>query len=798
MDTALSTPVGQLLGGRYHVDSRIARGGMATVYLGTDTRLDRVVALKIAHPELSDDAEFVRRFIGEARSAARLSSPNVVAIFDQGSDKRLHYIAMEYVAGRTLRQLLNERGRLGVREALDIMSGVLAGLAAAHEAGIAHRDVKPENVLLTTSGVVKVADFGLARSVAGAVQTKGGMIIGTAAYLAPEQVSGGTSDARTDVYAAGVMLFELLTGTQPHTGESPLAVAYKHVHDVVPAPSSIVGGLPGAVDALVAMATSRDPDLRPANAGQFLRAIGEGTGGQALPGTAPYQAPDGYGRATEPRPPPAPYQGSAPQPGLPRYGSGPQPGLPYQGSGPQPGLPYQGSGPQPGLPYQGPGAVPDSAYPGPADQARSGQHRTPGPASDSHPYLAPEAGPFGPGQDAASTRHMDAIDYDVDAARDSAERRWDSEPGAVGASALPSLSPQTSALLPAPLGDAQSMDNHTLVVSGVGQLAPYGGPPAPQHGQSFGGGQYSRRRLAGRPRDSWVQRYVFGGRLIYVSAGLAVVLVIALVAWWFSSGQFQQVPALRGMTFAAAKTVLTNEGLQFRLGKSPHSRLPKGDVIRSSPARGSRVSGNAVVTLVLSSGPHMRVVPNVSGQPEAAAKAYLTEHHLMPGEDKPAVSSTVPPGDVIGTIPRAYTRIPEYKRVRLIISEGPGLPSFVGTQVSDAEAAAAAGGYTINPVPNAKGSQPANTITSQSPSPNTPITPSEVVTVHYSPGPPMVPVPDVQGMTITQAIDTLHQAGFRIAVNHQGPGGTVGSYSPTGDQPKGTVITLNTGILSGL
>src|SRR5215467_7369024 len=283
MDTALTAPVGQLLGGRYHVDARIARGGMATVYLGTDTRLDRVVALKIAHPELSDDAEFVRRFIGEARSAARLSSPNVVAIFDQGSDKRLHYIAMEYVHGRTLRQLLNEQGRLGVRDALEVMSGVLAGLATAHEAGFAHRDVKPENVLLTASGVVKVADFGLARSVAGAVQTKGGMIIGTAAYLAPEQVTGGTSDARTDVYAAGVMLFELLTGVQPHIAESPLAVAYKHVHEVVPPPSHSLPGLSPALDALVALATSREPELRPANAGQYLRAVADVSSGRGLP-----------------------------------------------------------------------------------------------------------------------------------------------------------------------------------------------------------------------------------------------------------------------------------------------------------------------------------------------------------------------------------------------------------------------------------------------------------------------------------------------------------------------------------
>ena len=272
MDTTLARPpIGQLLDGRYRVESLIARGGMATVYLGTDTRLDRTVALKIMHAELANDEDFVRRFVAEARSVARLSHPNVVTVYDQGADGRTLYLAMEYVPGRTLRDLLNERGRLRPREALDIMEGVLAGLAAAHDAGIAHRDVKPENVLLSDSSAVKVADFGLARLLAGVSQTKSGMIIGTAAYLAPEQVAGGAADARTDVYAAGVMLFELLTGRQPHTGDTPLAVAYKHVNEVVPPPSSVVPGLPPALDALVALATSRDPELRPGDAGQFLR-----------------------------------------------------------------------------------------------------------------------------------------------------------------------------------------------------------------------------------------------------------------------------------------------------------------------------------------------------------------------------------------------------------------------------------------------------------------------------------------------------------------------------------------------
>ncbi|MGH3397117.1 MAG: protein kinase domain-containing protein, partial [Streptosporangiaceae bacterium] len=275
MDTTLSPPTGQLLDGRYLVESRLAQGGMATVYLGRDVRLDRVVALKIARAELAGDHEFVRRFIAEARATAQLNSPNVVAVFDQGSVGDINYIAMEYVPGQTLREVIREHGALSVLGALDIIEGVLAGLAAAHRAGIIHRDVKPENVLLGPDGVVKVADFGLARAAAALTRTTTGMIIGTAAYLAPEQVSASTSDARTDVYAAGVMLFEMLTGGQPHRGETPLDTAYKHVNEVVPPPSSRMPGLPPALDALVALATSRDPDLRPSDAGQFLEAVSE-------------------------------------------------------------------------------------------------------------------------------------------------------------------------------------------------------------------------------------------------------------------------------------------------------------------------------------------------------------------------------------------------------------------------------------------------------------------------------------------------------------------------------------------
>ena len=274
MDDTLADPLtGRLLDGRYAVTARIAHGGMATVYQATDTRLDREVALKVMHAELARDEDFVRRFIGEAKSVARLSHQNVVAVYDQGADGPFLYLAMEYVPGRTLKQLLRDSGRFSPATALEIMAGVLDGLAAAHASGIVHRDVKPENVLVTADGRIKVADFGLARALSAAGHTRAGLLIGTVAYVPPEQVTGGTTGPGGDVYSAGVMLFELLTGRLPFTGDTPLSIAYQHVNADVPAPSSIAPGIPAPVDQLVLAATSRDPARRPADAGEFLRAV---------------------------------------------------------------------------------------------------------------------------------------------------------------------------------------------------------------------------------------------------------------------------------------------------------------------------------------------------------------------------------------------------------------------------------------------------------------------------------------------------------------------------------------------
>lgn len=269
MQKSVNDPlVGTVVDERYRVLSRIARGGMSTVYLATDLRLDRDVALKVLYPHLAADRGFLDRFEREAKSAARLSHPHVVGVLDQGFADNLAYLVMEYVPGKTLRELLEARTRLTPRLALALLDAVVDGLAAAHDAGLIHRDVKPENVLLADNGSIKIADFGLARAVSTSTNT--GTLVGTVAYLAPELVTGSGADERSDVYSAGIMLYEMLTGRQPFTGTAPIQIAFQHVHSTVPAPSAACPGLAEDLDELVQWCTAPDPDNRPVDGKALL------------------------------------------------------------------------------------------------------------------------------------------------------------------------------------------------------------------------------------------------------------------------------------------------------------------------------------------------------------------------------------------------------------------------------------------------------------------------------------------------------------------------------------------------
>ncbi|MBO0880396.1 MAG: serine/threonine protein kinase [Mycobacterium sp.] len=265
-----------LLDGRYRVEAKIASGGTSTVYRGLDVRLDRPVALKVMDSRYAGDEQFLTRFQLEARAVARLKDPGLVAVYDQGLDARHPFLVMELIEGGTLRELLAERGPMPPHAVAAVLRPVLGGLAAAHHAGLVHRDVKPENVLISDDGVVKIADFGLVRAVAAAGITSASVILGTAAYLSPEQVKDGKATPRSDVYAVGITAYELLTGHTPFSGDTALSIAYQRLDSDVPPPGTSIDGVPGQFDELVERATARNPAHRYADAhdmGAELEAI---------------------------------------------------------------------------------------------------------------------------------------------------------------------------------------------------------------------------------------------------------------------------------------------------------------------------------------------------------------------------------------------------------------------------------------------------------------------------------------------------------------------------------------------
>ncbi|MGW4774492.1 Stk1 family PASTA domain-containing Ser/Thr kinase [Nocardia sp. NPDC004278] len=269
--------IGQILEGRYRIDAPIARGGMSMVFRGVDTRLDRPVAIKVMDPKFAADPQFLSRFEFEARAVAKLKHPSLVAVYDQGVDGEHPFLIMELVEGGTLRELLRERGPMPPHAVRAVAEPLLAAIGVAHSAGLIHRDIKPENVLISDSGEVKIADFGLVRAVAAAKTTSASVILGTAAYLAPEQVTTGTADSRSDVYSFGILIFELLTGQVPFTGDTSLSVAYQRIENDVPSPSEFISGVPPEFDELIARATNREPGHRFADASEMaaeLHSIG--------------------------------------------------------------------------------------------------------------------------------------------------------------------------------------------------------------------------------------------------------------------------------------------------------------------------------------------------------------------------------------------------------------------------------------------------------------------------------------------------------------------------------------------
>ena len=274
----MSDLTGELIDNRYLLKRQIASGGMATIYAGIDTRLDRPVAVKVMHAHLANDEAFVSRFIKEAKATAALSHPNIVSIQDQGWNQGgppAVFLVMELVEGSTLREFLNENGSLSVEQTIQFITPVLSALSAAHLIGIIHRDIKPENILISKDGRIKVADFGLARNMtmAQTLTAESSVVLGSVSYLSPEQVQRGIADARSDVYAIGIVLFEMLLGKKPYDGESPIQIAYRHVNDRIPNVRDLKPEIPEVIAELIFQATAPNPDQRPKDAEQLLTKV---------------------------------------------------------------------------------------------------------------------------------------------------------------------------------------------------------------------------------------------------------------------------------------------------------------------------------------------------------------------------------------------------------------------------------------------------------------------------------------------------------------------------------------------
>ena len=681
--------MGRLLDGRYAVTARIAHGGMATVYRAMDTRLDREVALKVMHAELARDEDFVRRFIGEAKSVARLSHQNVVAVFDQGADGPFLYLAMEYVPGRTLKELLRDNGRFPPAVALGIMTGVLDGLAAAHASGIVHRDIKPENVLLTADGRVKVADFGLARAHAAAGHTRTGLLIGTVAYVPPEQVTGDSTGPRGDVYSAGVVLFEMLTGRPPFRGDTPLSIAYQHVNSGIPAPSALVPGLPAAVDQLVLAATSRDPLRRPADAAEFARAVRRVSEGLS--------EPSGLTAAI---------------------------GVGVQGVGEAPWLDLDTPAATNGW-WARTGSIPvASAY-------------DTGPSAISLAATDPSGpGQFGTGQ--FGTGQFGTGQFGT---------------GQFGTGQFGT-------------GEHDDIGSHTLVV----------------HRED--GGRYLS------DREPFLQRWLFSPRLLIVALVVVVGAGATYGGWWLASGRYAQVPVVAGYSVTQATAALTTDGFTVKRDTQVHSNtVPKGTVTGTSPA--GRTSKGAPVAILVSAGPFTSTVPTVANDKLAAAQAALQRVHLTYTAQQ--VGSDSPVGTVTGTNPPAGTSWPQTKTVTILVSAGPLVPEFVGQNVQAAAQWASQHGATLKQQPDNNSQQPSGTVTSQQPAAGTILPPGETITAGVSTGPQLVNVPNPTGLSVQQATQQLQAAGFQVQVNTYGFLDKVFDYSPAGQAPRGSTITLDVG-----
>lgn len=624
---------GVLLEKRYRIRGKIAQGGMASVYEAFDERLERLVAVKIMRPEYATDAVFASRFMREARSAAALNHPHIVAVFDQGHHDNTMFLVMEKVDGTTLRGVLRQRVRLSPAEAIGVIEPVLAALAQAHERGIAHRDVKPENVLISSTGIVKVADFGLARAVESTHQlTSRNTLLGTVAYLAPEQIANAESDARSDVYAAGIMLYEMLTGAKPHQGSSAMQVAYQHVNSDVPPPSDVVAQLPPQFDELVAAATRRDRTQRLASAGVFLNALRQT---RLALGITPLlvRAADEVNGATEVTPSDPRSRESAS--GMPPAASGQQE---EQSAAAQsdPGQgrksPSTGTSVMPPLGQQQLGGSPTGMHRG----AAAPEIYQPPMMPSEPPPLASSAEDPRQGKDKKRKLIVAVLAAVVVLMLLTAGLLW-------------WLDGRSNVTVPQFVG----LDKVTAesVAQKAGIKVSYG---TPKFSDSVSENVVLEQKPGAKQR---------------VGSDDTITLVLS------GGPKFRSVPQVRGKTRDEATKLLEAEHFTPVVSEEESQDIPKDSAIRTDPGEGKKLNADSQIGLVISNGRGSTQVPDVVGLSRSDAVALLTEHGLKATFTEETIandaSSSARTDSVLRQQPAPNSTVEKGSEVSLVISSGP-------------------------------------------------------------------------------------------------------------------------------
>jgi beta-lactam-binding protein with PASTA domain/serine/threonine protein kinase len=712
-------PGSPVLDGRYRLGALIARGGMSTVYRGVDLRLDRPVAIKILRDEFARDPTFLARFDREARTAAGLHHRGIVAMYDQGRDGNTVFLVMELVEGGTLRDVLREHGALSVPVALSILEPVLSALGAAHEAGLVHRDVKPENVLISTRGEIKVADFGLVRAVTSTTVATGDVILGTVAYLSPEQVSTGYSDARSDVYSAGILAFEMLTGRPPFDGDTALSVAYQHVHQDVPAPSTLAIGVPVPLDEIMVRATARNSSDRPADAAEFLSELIRMRAALSIR-RVPVPLPT---RISEPARPPhatrvlpgdsvAPVAAPDPDDGDPADTT-----LLSTGTAPQ-----RRSAPLPGGATQ----VIDRQT-APPDRQRRRSRRKVWIITVVVLLLASAAAVTGWWFGSGRYTSVPAL---VGQVRDSAVQTVES----AGLVAVVSeahdnrMAAGRVARVDPAEGDRELRGTEVRLVVSTGRptvpTVAAGATPDDATAALVAANLTATVDEAGAVFDAEIPI----GRVVRTDPAAGTPLDIgAPVALVLSKGaEPVPVPAVTDKTVVDAENALKVAGLVVgaQIDRFDPQR-PAGTVIGTEPAAGRTLAAGATVQLVVS---NSLLVPDVVGSSQADATNALTAAKLTVAVGQPAFDQNVDGGDVIRTDPPAGTLLdPASATVTITVSNAVTMPDVRGRNVDEAGAQLTSAGLYVQ-VTSFFGL--GSTVESQDPEPGTRVAPGSTVSLN--------------------------------------------------------------------